>query len=253
MVKCTNCGHRWRAQQDRAAEGQDDGEPKLPETPVEDDLEFVPAEAPEPAPAPAKAAKPAPEKPPSRLPLILAGTLAVVVLLGGATVLLRQQIAGVIPGTAPLFSAIGLPVNMIGLVVEGVKTKPLLQGGRPVLSVTGAVRNVRDEPLAAPPIRITLRDKAGVELATLLADPMSARVPPGGVRYFAIAMPDPPAGAAEIEIGFEVSGHESPKGAHAAPPVTTQPVAAGPEPMEAQPLPPGSPDALHPPESHESH
>ena len=57
--------------------------------------------------------------------------------------------------------------------------------------------------MAAPPIRISLLDKAGkAALHAKVADPLDARVPPGAVRYFAITIPDPPAGASELEIGL---------------------------------------------------
>jgi hypothetical protein len=116
--------------------------------------------------------------------------------------------------------------------------------------VTGAVRNVRDEPVAAPPIRLTLLDRSGKEVATLVADALNARVPPGAVRYFAITLPDPPAGAQELEVRFELPAKAD---GHAAAPAEAHDAPAGPAPVEAQPLPADSPDALHAPESHEPH
>lgn len=251
MVKCTNCGHRWRAYQDRAEPEKD-----VPE----DDLVFEEKPAPEPEPPPepeidfvaapvTPVRRPEPEKR-RKAPVgaaIAAGVLAGLVLLGGAVVLLRQQIAGVLPGTAPLFAAIGLPVNTVGLVLEGLKSKPMLQAGRPVWSVTGAVRNVRDEAVSAPPLRLSLRDKSGKEVATLVADVLNARVPPGATRYFAITMPDPPADAEELEVRFEPSAGGAAAEAHAVPAVAAN------EPAEAQPLPADSPDALHAPEKNEQH
>jgi predicted Zn finger-like uncharacterized protein len=246
MVKCTNCSHRWRAYQDRhepEKEAPEDDlvfeEPTPPEAPPEDDIEFVAA-----AVAPVRKPEPAKKKKAPVGVAIAAGVLTALVVAGGAIVLLRQQVAGMFPGTAPIFAAIGLPVNTIGLVLQDVKSKPMLQGGRPVWSVTGAVRNVRDEPVAAPPIRLSLLDKSGKEVATLVADALNARVPPGAVRYFAITMPDPPAGAEELEVRFEPAAKAEAAEAHATPAA---------EPAEAQPLPADSPDALHAPEKHEQH
>ena len=251
MVKCTNCSHRWRAYQDRA-----EPEKEIPE----DDLVFEEKPAPETEPPPEEEIEfvAAPVTPVRRPPpearkktpvgvAIAAGVLAGLVVLGGAVVLLRQQIAGVFPGAAPMFAAIGLPVNTIGLVLEGVKSKAMLQAGRPVWSVTGAVRNVRDEAVTAPPLRLSLRDKSGKEVATLVADALNARVPPGATRYFAITMPNPPAGAEELEVRFEPPAKGAAGEAHAAP------VAVAHEPAEAQPLPADSPDALHAPEKNEQH
>lgn len=246
MVKCTTCGNRWRAYQDRHEPEKDIPEDDLivegppGEAAPDDDIDFV--EAP---PTPAR--KPAEKKKPSVALVVAAAAVVVLGLAGGAVVLLRQQIAGMFPGTAPLFSAIGLPVNTIGLVLEGVKSKAMLQAGRPVWSVTGAVRNVVDEPVAAPPIRLSLLDRDGKEVATLTADALNARVPPGAVRYFAITMPDPPAGADKLEVRFEPAAAGAAPAAAAA---ATGDVAA---PAEAQPLSADSPDALHAPETNEPH
>ncbi len=244
MVKCTTCGHRWRAFQDRHEPEKDVPEDDLivegprGEAPPDDDLEFVTAPV-----APVR--KAAEKKKPSVLLVVAASAVVVLGLAGGAVVLLRQQIAEMLPATAPLFAAIGLPVNTIGLVFEGVKSKAMLQAGRPVWSVTGSVRNVREEASAAPPIRLSLLDASGKEVATLVADTLKARVPPGAVRYFAITMPDPPAGAEKLEVRFEPPAvHAEPKAAAAA--------VAG-DPAEAQPLAADSPDALHAPEKNEQH
>jgi len=247
MVKCTTCGARWRAFQDRH-----EPEKEIPEDDLivegppgegapDDDIEFVAGPV-----APAR--KSAEKKKPSILLVVAASVVVVLGLAGGAVVLLRQQIAGMFPGTAPLFAAIGLPVNTIGLVFEGVKSKAMLQAGRPVWSVTGSVRNVREEAIAAPPIRLSLLDASGKEVASLVADALNARVPPGAVRYFAITMPDPPAGAEKLEVRFE------PPAAPAAPSAAAAaPAAAAAEPAEAQALPTDSPDALHAPEKNEQH
>lgn len=248
MVKCTSCGHRWRAQQDRAdAEADAPADEPAVDTAaltpaLDDDIEFIsPADA-------RRRKKPAGEKKKRPLALILASSAIVVLALaGGAVVILRQQIAGMLPGTASLFSAIGLPINTIGLVIEGVKSQPMLQAGRPVWSVTGAIRNVTEEPVAAPPIRLSLLNAEDEEVATLVADALNARVPPGAVRYFAITMPDPPSGAEKLEVRFELPA----KGAEAhAAPAAAPAAAAAPAPVEAQPLPADSPDAL---EKHEQH
>jgi hypothetical protein len=117
-----------------------------------------------------------------------------------------------------------------------VKSKATFQGGRPVLSVTGAIRNTRQKTLTAPALRVAVLDKAGKPLAAKLARPLNADIPAGSRRYFAIAISDPPAGAHDLEVVFE----------KAPPPATAsiQPVEPGPEPVDAQPLPAGSPDAI---------
>lgn len=245
MVKCTSCGARWRAFQERGPEAG----AALPE----DDLVVEgPASGPEPAsetPAEAEIAprprrRPAPP-PKAKRPPVMAlglGLLALLAVSAGAAVVFRHQIAGVAPATAPVFAAIGLPVNTLGLVIEGVTSKPGFQGGRPVLSVTGAIRSVSREATQAPPVRVSLLDREGKAVAGIVAQPLNARIPPGATRYFALSLPNPPAGASELDVAFDLTAK-----AEAAPTVTpaeTPAVAASPIPAEAQPLPPGSPDAL---------
>ena len=243
MVKCTNCGARWRAYQDRAeaeAEAPDDDLVVEPRTPAasDGDLEFIAA-----PPRPPRKRAP---KTRSRGALIATGLVAGLVVAGGTFVLLRGQIAGMFPGTAPLFAAVGLPVNTLGLGIEGVVAKETFLAGRPVLSVTGAIRSTADAPAMAPPIRISLLDKQGKPLASLVAEPLNAKVPPGAKRYFAVNLPNPPAGAHELEIAFDPgAGRSVPAGEkHSAPVEHAAPGAAA---VEAQPLPSGSPDALHAP------
>jgi predicted Zn finger-like uncharacterized protein len=247
MVKCTSCSARWRAYQEQdqpdAAAADDDLVVEAPrEIAPSDDLEFVAAPV-----APAR--KPPQAKPRSRGAVIVTGVLAALVVIGGTAVLLRAQIAGMVPGTAPVFAAIGLPVNMLGLGIEGVVAKETFVAGRPVLAVTGAIRSTADEPAMAPPIRISLLDREGKALSSLVAEPLNAKVPPGGKRYFAVNLPNPPAGAHELEIAFDPgAGRSAPKGeTHSAPVEHATPAAAA--AAEAQPLPAGSPDALHAPAS----
>lgn len=248
MVKCTTCGNRWRAYQDRSLPEQEVPEeemlveaPRAPTPAAENDLEFVAA--------PVAAAR-KPEKRKASLGVVVGASVAVAaaLVLGGAVVF-RQQLAGVVPATAPIFAAIGLPVNTLGLVIDA-KSQPLLQGGRPVWSVTGSIRNVNEAPTEAPPIRFTLLDKAGKPVAGLLAQPLNAKIPPGATRYFAVSLPDPPAGALHLDIAFEppAKGRVAPAGPRAAPTLQAAPV-------EAQPLAADSPDALRPPAaaSHEPH
>lgn len=250
MVKCTSCGARWRAFQDRSlAEGE----------PPEDDLlvEGPPVEAPpaddeivaEPI-VPRRDKGKAKSKPKSS-PVMAVGlaVLAGLAVAAGAAVILRHQIAGVLPATGPLYAAIGLPVNTLGLVIEGVTSKPGFQAGKPVLSVTGAIRSVSKASVEAPVLRVSLLDREGKAIAGVVARPLNGRVPPGATRYFALSLPDPPAGATELEVAFDPDAPlEAPPAVKVAPAPPSAVAATAPAPLEAQPLAPGSPDAL---ESHD--
>lgn len=133
---------------------------------------------------------------------------------------------------------LGLPVNSVGLVIEGVHAEPTFLGGRPVLSVTGAIRNVKGEAVNAPALRVNLLNRQGKAIAAKVVRPVDPRVPAGAVRHFAIAISDPPANARDLEVVFDTAPQRA-----ATAPDAGQPAAAA-APIEAQPLPPSAPEAL---------
>jgi hypothetical protein len=125
-----------------------------------------------------------------------------------------------------------LPVS--SLVIEKVHAEPAFQGGRPVLSVTGQLRNLRDDAAEAPALRVSLLDRLGKGVATKVARPIDAAVPAHAVRYFAITLVDPPASIHDLQVTFEPTA----KGAAAPGPAATAPVSApAPAAAEAKPAP----------------
>jgi predicted Zn finger-like uncharacterized protein len=196
-----------------------------------------------------------------------AGLAAGFAMLLGAAVLLRQDIAQIWPRTAGAYAIVGLPVNLVGLAIENPHAQPQFQNGHDALMITGALRNIRDRPMAAPPLRISLLNLAGRPLAVKIADPGGASIPPGATRRFVVNMLDPPVGAAEVDIAL-VLDHRPPRDGSipaAGPPparlslrsasapadrAAPGPIAPAAPAREVQPLPPSSPYALPmPPES----
>ena len=195
---------------------------------------------------------------------IWAGLVAGFLLLIGAAVLMREDIASLWPRAAGAFAMAGLPVNVVGLTIEDQRAQPALKGGHAVLGVSGNLRNVRNHPIAAPPLKISILNDDGRVLAVNIADPGGALIPPGESRGFAVDVVDPPAGAADVEVTFAANAARrapSPRSQAATTPsnVALRP-APGPQPpaavlppgpvQTAKPLPPGSKYAL--PESSDS-
>ena len=245
-VKCANCGARWMAVQ---PEPEPEPQP-VAEAPVETVTEVEDEASPEIAPlspedgeivaepAPHLRARPAaararPKTEARNTAFVWIGMAAVVAAMIAAALVFRTEVVRLWPQTSAAFAGVGLPVNSLGLVIEAVRFEPTFQGGRPVLSVTGMIRNVRATPITSPPIRISLLDKAGKPLSAKIAQPIDADIPGGAKRYFAVAIADPPSGAADLDVTFEPNAPVPP----AAPP-------AGPAPIEAAPLPAGTPHAL---------
>jgi hypothetical protein len=153
-----------------------------------------------------------------------AGAAVILAALALAAVLLRVSIVHVWPQTASVYAAIGLPVNPVGLVIEDVKAEPSLQQGHATLAVSGAIRNVEDRPIAAPPLRISLMSRQGRRVAGQIATLVSAPIPPGETRRFATAIFDPPFSAQDLQVDFAVGAKGQP------PPIRTRTAPAAPNP-----------------------
>jgi predicted Zn finger-like uncharacterized protein len=254
-VKCSHCGAKWTALPDAAGAAAAEAAPApaaapradLPatediafEAEPETDLGAAPIAAP-------IARRRRPEPPPKRQggsALVWVVAAAVVVGLVGGLLVFRSEVARLAPATRGVYAKVGLPANPLGLVIEGVRADAAFQGGRPMLAVTGQIRNVRTSSATAPRVRVSLLDKAGKPLAAKVAQPIDGRVPAGQVRHFAIAIVDPPANVHDLQVTFEEPVRGAPKGAP--PPRAAEARVAGPQPVDARPLPPGSPDALPP-------
>jgi predicted Zn finger-like uncharacterized protein len=249
-VKCSNCGARWRASPEpEAAPALEFPEPVVEAAAVEpepvaepsplDDLDIIHAPI-----NPKRAVAKTRRKLGKGAIFAGFGLAASVALVVGALVF-RNEIVRLLPASERVFAALGVPVDPLGLQIEQVQFQATFQGGRPVLAITGAIHNVRDHTINAPALRITLLDKDGHPLAAKLARPLNAAVPAGGKRYFALNFADPPAGVDDPKIEFETA---VPAAAHASDASTNahQPEEAvlTPEPVEAKPLPPGSPDSI---------
>ena len=261
-VKCASCGARWMAEP----------EPELELHP--DEAEAVPEAAD--ADQEALEERPVSEMPGEELPkvfrakaetsrrlreaaaqgIVWAALLAVLVVLAIIAVVFRADVVRLWPRSAAAYAGIGLPVNSVGLALEGVKADPALQEGHAALSVTGMIRNVEGHTITAPPLQIRLLNKAGKPVATQIARASDPRIPPGETRHFAIAILDPPLTAHDLEVTFapESAAPEAKPHVKASPPSAkphepalrpaAEPTAPAAEPMDAQPLPPGAPDAI---------
>ncbi len=270
-VKCAACKHRWTAYA-APAELELEPEPLALEPPYEAEPDAEPEEPLVAADLPkvyrAKKADERKVKEAATAGIVWAGMAAALVLLVALAAVFRMSVVGLWPKAAAAYAWVGLPVNSLGLTLEGVSAAPSLQEGHAALSVSGMFRNVKDKPITAPPLRISLLNKAGKTLTTKIAQPADAVVPPGETRHFAIAILDPPSTAAQLEVAFapEAAKKGAPHGVVHAPvgpaveapvlrddqgpaplgPAPLGPAPAGPAPVEAKPLPSSSPYALEP-------
>jgi predicted Zn finger-like uncharacterized protein len=241
IVKCSNCGARWTALPEGAEQPPTaPPEPRPASAAAPAAVDELVVDGPE-APPPAIERRISPSRPEANgKVLIWAGSAVVVALLIGTAIVFRAQVVQWLPASQAAYTGIGMPVS--DLAIEKVRADPAFQGGRPVLSVTGQVRNLRDVEVMVPALRVSLLDRFGKPVTTKLARPINAAAPAGAVRHFAISIVDPPASAHDLEVTFQPAAGAA-KGPAARASVTVD----GPQAAEARPLPPGSPDALSPP------
>jgi predicted Zn finger-like uncharacterized protein len=244
-VKCSNCGARWTARLGDPQDEPDAATAALPRpapaaafAPPPDELVV---EAAEPAPVtPMFAPRPAaPRQEAKGKVVVWAASAAVVAALIGAAIVFRAQVVQLLPASQAAYAGIGMPVS--SLVIEKVHAEPGFQGGRPVLAVTGQIRNTRDAAATVPSLRVSLLDRKGQPVAIKVARPIDAQAPAHAVRHFAIAIVDPPAGVHDLEVTFEPAGSKT-----ATVPLVTEAILSAPQPPDAKSLPAGSPDALPP-------
>jgi predicted Zn finger-like uncharacterized protein len=223
VVRCAACGHRWTARNEEATDLFED--PENPSLASRTESDAAAASAAGDAPA-----DEAVEEPPvSALPgeelpkvfraradakrrlreatvtgIIWAGMAAVVAALVIGALIFRIDIVRMLPGTAGAYAAVGLPVNTVGLVIDrgSIKAQPLMKDGHAAVTVTGAIRNITEHPVLAPPLRVELLNEHGKRIAGQLASARDAKIPPGEVRHFSITFLDPPRTAQNLQIGF---------------------------------------------------
>ena len=253
-VRCASCGASWRADVepeplDLAAAASPLPDPAVAQTPAR------PAEA---LPKSFRAQQEARRRTRQAVAAgvvwaVLAASFVVLIL---AAVIFRVQVVRLWPRTAGAYAAVRLPVNPLGLSPEGVQATPGLQGGRAMLFVRGAERNVEAGPRATAALRVSLYDKAGVRLASQVVQVGGGALKPGEARAFQAAFPDPPMAGAQVGVDFIFPAAAPPGRAPARMPSAAQTAALrlrGPQVAQppvavaarlAEPLPAGSPYAL---------
>ncbi|MDP1617032.1 DUF3426 domain-containing protein [Phenylobacterium sp.] len=213
VVKCASCGHRWTARREielNTALPAAQIEPAPADTPTTSTDQADPektAAAAEGGVALPKAFRAKADdnrrlREAAATGVVWAGMSAALALMIAVAVVFRVDVVRLWPSSAGAFASVGLPVNSIGLAIEGVEFEPALHDGHAALSVSGMIRNIEDRTITAPPLQIRLLDKSGAAVATKVARAADPNIPPGETRHFAIAIIDPPGTAADLEISF---------------------------------------------------
>ena len=132
------------------------------------------------------------------LPMLIMLMFAVNVALIGW----RSDVVRIMPQTASLYAAIGLPVNLRGLAFTELVTTKEVQDGVAVLLVQGTIVNLSRQPLDVPRVRLALRNAAGAEVYSWTMPPSRAVLAPGDAQPFQTRLASPPTEGREVVVRF---------------------------------------------------
>lgn len=114
----------------------------------------------------------------------------------------RVDVVRALPGSAPAYERLGLPVNVRGLEFDKVGYSWETNAGRQVLEVYGEIINVSSEPLKVPTVVFGLRTKEKVEVYQWAADVRSDLLPPNERTAFSAQIPTPPKSIRDVLVRF---------------------------------------------------
>jgi hypothetical protein len=114
----------------------------------------------------------------------------------------RADVVRIAPQTASLFGAIGLPVNLRGLVFENVRTLGEVHEGVSVLIVEGTIVNVTSRTVEVPRLRFALRSRSGHEIYAWTTVTGRSLLAPGETAAFRTRLASPPADGRDVIVRF---------------------------------------------------
>lgn len=120
----------------------------------------------------------------------------------GLMVAERVAIVRAAPSLASLYAAVGLPVNVRGLAISGLKSVEEIEGGVPLLLVSGAVENVSGADLDVPRLRLAVTGGGDHELYAWTTVASRAKLAPGEAAPFRARLASPPADGRGVAVRF---------------------------------------------------
>jgi hypothetical protein len=129
-------------------------------------------------------------------------SLAVIGGIGAFAAIERETVARFLPGAAPLYAAVGYPVNVRGLDFRKVESVWVDEDGRLELEVRGEVHNISSSERPIGAIAVDLQDKTGRTITRWFAYPRSQRVSRGGFTKFAVRVTPPAEAPAGLKVHF---------------------------------------------------
>lgn len=146
------------------------------------------------------AARSAPPVSRDRWPIF--ATIVAIVMGATALIAMREKIVRILPPTALGYRALGLPVNLAGLELRGVRSHIETEGARKVLITEGEITNIRRDQNRVPPLTLAVRDADGLQRYAWTAPTPKTRLEPGETIAFRARLASPPEDGADVLVRF---------------------------------------------------
>src|SRR5262249_51164880 len=128
--------------------------------------------------------------------------LTALLAINAALVGWRTEVVRLLPQTASLYAAIGLPVNLRGLVFADVKTDVKTEDGEQVLLVEGKILNTQPRLVDVPRMRFAIRNEDGQEVYSWTAAPPRNIIAPNEMLPFRARLASPPHTGEDVLVRF---------------------------------------------------
>jgi predicted Zn finger-like uncharacterized protein len=160
-----------------------------------------PAEAPAAPEIVVPASAPAPE---SGRSTRLGWLLLILFLLGliGFVLMAPRTVVSMLPGATRLYAVLGMPVNSMGLALQGVSYGWNQEGEETVLEVKGDIVNLTDAAIKLPIVVVVLLDENGKELSQYTTVASEAPLGAGETAPFLAEIASPPAEVRKLKVRF---------------------------------------------------
>ena len=132
----------------------------------------------------------------------LPAAILVLLALNASIVGWRADIVRLLPQTASLYAAVGLPVNLRGLSLQNIHMTRSEHEGAGVLMMEGSIVNVTARPVAVPRLRFAVHNNARHEIYAWTMRPPRSILGPGDTLAFRSRLASPPLDARKVQVRF---------------------------------------------------
>jgi hypothetical protein len=132
------------------------------------------------------------------------------IIAGTTTIAARAAIVKSAPATAAVYASLGMPVNLRGLAIEGVRAKIAEPGDdAQELVVTGEIVNLRQSETLVPDLRLAVRGQDQRELYVWTARKPKSRLSPHEKVAFRSRLAAPPVGVRDVLVKLAAPGDKA--------------------------------------------